>query len=109
MPSRKPEVSAGHWNDVFSAASDRTRLRLPRRETVVMLEVAKDSGGGIYLTIEEVEPHREEPVEIVSNDEVFYEAVDLMIPTRPDSGVDMRQGPSGSRPRPDDEEKDERK
>ena len=44
--------------------------------------------------------HGEEPVEIMINDQVFYLGGDLMIP-RPDSRVDMRQGPSGPGPRPD--------
>ena len=48
-------------------------------------------------------PHGEEPVEVVINDEVFYQAGDLMIPARPDSGVDMRHGPSGPGAKSDDE------
>ena len=46
-------------------------------------------------------PYGEEPVEIVRNDKVFYQAGELMIPARPDLGVDMRQDPSGLGPRPD--------
>ena len=34
------------------------------------------------------------------NDELFYHAGDLTVPARPDSGMDMRQGPSGPGPRP---------
>ena len=34
-------------------------------------------------------PHGEGPGEIVINDEVFHQADDLMIPARPDSGLDM--------------------
>ena len=49
-----------------------------------MLEVARKSRGGVYLTIEEVATHGEEPVEVVISDEVFYQAGDLMIPSRPD-------------------------
>ena len=64
-------MSAGHWNDVYSSADDKSRLRWPRRETVVMLEVANESREGIYLTIEEVAPDVEEPVEIVIFDKVF--------------------------------------
>ena len=41
IPSRKPEVSAGHWNDVYTPADDKSRPKWPRRETVVMLEVAR--------------------------------------------------------------------
>ena len=40
-------------------------------------------------------------MEVVIKDQVFFQAVDLVIPTRPDSGVDMRQGPSGPGPKPD--------
>ena len=101
IPSRKSEVSAGHWNDVYTPADDKSRLKCPRRETVVMMEVSKETRGGIYLTIEEVAPHGEEPVEIVMNDQVFYHAGCLAIPARRDAGVDMRQGPSGPGPRPD--------
>ena len=35
------------------------------------------------------------------NDELFYHAGDLTVPERPDSGIDMRQGPSGPGPKPD--------
>ena len=51
--------------------------------------MARESRGSIYLTIEGVARHGEEPVEIVINEQIFYQAVDLMIPARPDSGVDM--------------------
>ena len=74
MPSRKPEVSAGHWNYVYTPADDKSRLKWPRRETVVMRKVARESRGGIYLTIEEMAPHGEEPGEIVISDQVFYQA-----------------------------------
>ena len=101
IPSRKPEVSAGHWNDVYTPADDKSRLQWPRRETVVIMEVSKETRGDIYLTTEAVAPHGEEPVKIVMNDQVFYHAVDLAIPARPDAGIDMRHGPSGPGPRPD--------
>ena len=32
---------------------------------------------------------------------MFYHAGDLTVPARPDSGIDMRQGPSGPGPKPD--------
>ena len=92
---------AGHCNDVYSPADDMSWLKWPRRDTAVMMEVSKETRGGIYLTIEEVAPHGEEPSEIVMNDQVLYHAGDLVIPARPDAGVDMRQGPSGPGPRPD--------
>ena len=81
VPSRKPEVSADHWNDVYLPADDQSRLRWLKRETVMMLEAQKESRGGIYLTIDEVVPHSEEYVEIVIKDEVFYEVGQLMIPS----------------------------
>ena len=40
-------------------------------------------------------------MEIVINDQMFYQAGDLMILARPDSLVDMHQGPSGPGPKPD--------
>ena len=66
-----------------------------------MMEVSKETRGGIYLTIEEVAPHDEEPVEIVMNDQVFYHAGDLAIAARLDAGVGIRQGTSGPGTRPD--------
>ena len=54
------------------------------------------------MTIEEVTPHDEEPVQNVINHQVFYRAGDLTIPARPDSGIYMRQEPSGPGPKPDD-------
>ena len=101
IPSRKPEVSVGHWNDVYTTTDDKSRLKWPRRETAVTMKVRKETRGSIYLSIEEVAPHGEEPVEIVMIDQLFYHADDLVIPARPDAGVDMRQGPSGPGPRPD--------
>ena len=85
---------AGHWNDVYTPVDDISRLKWPRRETEVMTEIR----GGIYLT---KEPHGEEPVEIVMNDQLFYHAGELAIPARPDAGVDMRHGPSEPGPNPD--------
>ena len=35
------------------------------------------------------------------NDELFYQVGDLTVPARPDSGMDMRQGPSGPKPKTD--------
>ena len=40
-------------------------------------------------------------MEFLVNDELFYHAGDLTVPARPDSGIDMRQGPSGPGPKPD--------
>ena len=51
-------------------------------------------------------PYGEEPVEIVKNDQVFYQAGDLMTQVWPDSGVDMRQGSSGPGLKPNDGGKD---
>ena len=72
---------------------------------MVMLEVRKKSKGGIDSTIDEVPLYGEEPVDILIDDDVLYQAGDLTIPARPDSGIDMHQGPSGSGPKPDDEKK----
>ena len=46
-------------------------------------------------------PHGEEPVKILIKD--VYQAIDLTVPARPDLGNDMRQGPAGPGPKPDDE------
>ena len=85
IPSRKPEVSAGHWNGVYAPADDKSRLKWPRRETVVMMEVSIES---------KVAPHGEEPVKILINYQVYYQAGDPMITARPDSGVNLHQRPS---------------
>ena len=66
-----------------------------------MMEVAKESRGGSYITIEDLAPYGEESVEFLVNDELFYHAGDMTVPARPDSGTDSRQGPSGPRPKPD--------
>ena len=51
--------------------ADMSRLKWPRRETVTMMDASKETRGGIFLTIEEVAPHGEEPVEIVMCVQVF--------------------------------------
>ena len=50
----------------------------PDRETAVMLEMARESRGAIYLTIQEVVSHGEQPVEIVINDEMSKQAGDRL-------------------------------
>ena len=66
----------------------------------MMLEVAKESRGGSYITIEDLAPHGEESVEFLVNNEIYH-AGDMTVPARPDSGIDTRQGPSGPKPKPD--------
>ena len=100
-PSRRPGVSAEVWNDVYAPTDDLSRLKWSGEVKVVMLEVAKECRGGSYITVEDLEPHGEESVEFLVNDELFYHAGDLTVPARPDSGVDTRQGPSGPGPKPD--------
>ena len=68
---------------------------------MVILEVAKEYRGGTYITIDDLAPCGEESVEFLVNDDLFYHAGDLTVPARPDSGIDMRQGPSGLGPKPD--------
>ena len=53
------------------------------------------------MTVDELASYGGESVELLVIDELFYHAGDLTIPARPDSGMDMRQGPSGPGPRPD--------
>ena len=98
ITSRKPECFAGHWNDLYSPADDQSRLRWLKRDTVVMLEVRKKSRGGIDSTIDEVPPYGEEPVEILIDDDVLYQAGDLTIPARPDSGLTCTKTPLGRDP-----------
>ena len=98
-PSRRPEVSADVWND--APADDSSRLKWSGEVKVVILEVAKEYRGGTYITVDDLAPHGEESVEFLVDDELFYNAGDLTVPARPDSGMDMRQGPSGPKPKPD--------
>ena len=100
LPSRRPEVSAETWNEVYSPTDDLSRLKWSG-EVKVMLEVARESRGGSYITIEDLAPQGEEFVEFLVNDELFYHAGDMTVPARPDSGIDARQGPSGPKPKPD--------
>ena len=95
-PSRKPEVSTEVWSDVYTPADDLSRLKWSGEVKVVILEVAKECRGGTYITVDDLAPHGEESVEILVNDELFYHAGDLTVPARPDSGMNMRQGPSGT-------------
>ena len=109
-PSRKPEVSSGVWNDVYKPADNLSRLKWSREVKVVILEVAKECRGGTFTTVDDLAPHGEESVEFLVNDELFYHAGDLIVPARPDSCMDMRQGPSGPKPKPetnDDERMDQ--
>ena len=101
LPSRRPEVSAETWNEVYSPTDDLSRLKWSGEVKVVMMEVARESRGGSYITIEDLAPYGEESVEFLVNDELFYHAGDMTVPARPDSGTDSRQGPSGPRPKPD--------
>ena len=101
-PSRRPEVSAEMWNEVYAPTDDLSRLRWSGDVKVVMLEVAKECRGGSYITIEVLAPHGEESVEFLVNDELFYHAGEMTVPARPDSGIDTRQGPSGPKPKPDE-------
>ena len=83
LPSRRPEVSAETWNEVYSPADDLSRLKWSGEAKVVMLEVARESRGGSYLTIEDLAPHGEELVEFLVDDELFYHAGDMAVRARP--------------------------
>ena len=100
-PSRKPEVSTGVWNDVYTPADDLSRLKWSEEVKVVILEVTKECRGGKYVAVDDLAPHGEESVEFLVNDELYYHAGDLTVPARPGSGMGMRQGPSGPKPKPD--------
>ena len=101
LPSRRPEVSAETWNEVYFPTDDLSRLKWSGEAKVVMLEVARESRGGSYITIEDLAPHGEELVEFLVDGELVYHAGDMTVPARPDSDIDSRQGPSGPRPKPD--------
>ena len=98
--SRKPDVSSDVWSKVYTRADDLSRLKWPGEMKVVLLEVPKKLGGGTDTTIDELAPHGDESVEFLVNNELFYHAGDLTVPARPDSVMDISQGPSGLGPRP---------
>ena len=93
--SRRPEVPVDVWNDVYTPAEDLSQLKWSEVK-VVILQVAKECRGGMYITIDDLAPCGEELVEFLVNDELFYRAGDLTLPARPDSGIDIRQGASGA-------------
>ena len=78
-----------------------SRLKWSGEVKVVILEVVNECRGGTYITIDDLAPWGDESVEFLVNDELFYHAGDLNVPARPDSGMDMRQSPSGPGPKPD--------
>ena len=47
------------------------------------------------MTVDELAPHGDVSVKFLMNDDLFYHAGDLIVPSWPDLGMDMRQGPSG--------------
>ena len=100
-PSRKPGVSADVWNNVYTPADDWSRLKWPGEVKVILLELSRECRGGIYMTVDELAPYGDESVDFLVNNVLFYHAGDLIVPARPDSGMDMRQGPSGPGPKPD--------
>ena len=53
-PSRRPEVSAEVWNDVYAPADDLSRLKGSGEVKVVILEVAKECRGGTYITVDDL-------------------------------------------------------
>ena len=96
-----PGVFVDVWNDVYTPADNWSRLKWPGEVKVILLEMTKECRGGTYMTIDELAPYADESVEFLVNDEFIHHAGDLTVPARPDSGIDMRQGPSGTGPRPD--------
>ena len=53
------------------------------------------------MTVDELAPYGDESVEFLVNDELFYHAEDLTVLARPESGMEMRHGPTGPGPRQD--------
>ena len=86
-PSRMPGVSVEVWNDVYTPADDWSRLKWPGEMKVMLLEVAKEYRGGMYMTIDELAPYGDDSVEFLVNDELFYHAGDLTVPARPELGT----------------------
>ena len=56
------------------------------------------------MTVDELAPHGDESMGFLVNDELFYHAGDPTVPSRPDLGMDMRQGPSGLGPDTNDDD-----
>ena len=56
---------------MYTPTDDLSRLKWSGEVKIVMLEVAKESRGGSYITIEDLAPHGEESVEFLVNDELF--------------------------------------
>ena len=52
-PSRKPAVSADVWNIVYTPADDLSLLKCPGEVKGILLEVARECRGGIYMTLDE--------------------------------------------------------
>ena len=100
-PRQKPDVSSDMLSNVYTPANDLSRLKWPGEIKVVLLEVPKELRGGTDITVDELAPHDDESVDFLVNDELFYHAGDLTVPARPDSDMDMRQGPLGPVPRPE--------
>ena len=73
---------------------------------MIILKVVKECRGVTYKTIDDLAPCGDESGEFPVNDELFYHAGNLTVPARPDSGMDMRRGPSGPGPKPDSNDDD---
>ena len=86
---------------MYTPSNDWSRLKWRGEKKVILLEVAKECSGGAYTTVDELAPYDDESVEFLVNGELFYHAGDLTVQARPNSGMDMRQGPSGPGPRPE--------
>ena len=69
--SRRPGVSADAWNDVYIPADDWSQLKWPEEVKVILLEVARECRGGIYMTVDELASHSDDSVEFLENDELF--------------------------------------
>ena len=74
---------------------------------MILFELSRECRVDIYKTMDELAPHSDESVEFLVNDELFFHVRSLTVPARPDSGMDMRQGPSGPGPKPDDANDDD--
>ena len=58
-PFRKPGVSADVWNNVYIPADGWSRLKWPEEVKVILLEVARECRGDIYMTVDESAPTKQ--------------------------------------------------
>ena len=66
--SRRTEVPADVWNDVYTPTDDLSRLKWSGEVKIVIVEVAKECREGTYITVDDMAPDGEESVEFLVDD-----------------------------------------